>query len=435
MQSVFLNVAGARERGVHAYFDATNRSWYFDLPGNGRATEDEALQYMQGFKRYGLRDDARATLMTHAVVFGDAVLMPWDAFKDELVKNLDDLAWLDPPPGVVCSVCYEEFMETASLRQMRQRSDTLLVASPCGREEHAVCASCLKRVVLNFYSHPVTPTKRTLGCLHDDCGGGAYDLDDFHWLLTDDEFSQLLEHLRKVYTPEFLSVQCAGCPAVLQVENTPSRANRPVALGCTSCSVVTCWQCMSARDYCMCAHGGYGGAFNRFYRPSPGNKCALLRNYELTHTGCLSYLERILLDQPRQTLNMECPCCHALVQKSTECNEMSHCGRKWCYLCGEMCLQNETFMCDHFGDFDCPRYEEVLFWKAGMGCDMYECMEGGCYDDAYDCTVDSHARGRAQKNVRHRQRWFDATLTSTPFRLRNGLLSALKEKYLHHPLL
>lgn len=432
MQRVFLNVPGAREHAVPAFFEEIERTWHFELPHNPRASETDALQYLQGFKRYSLRGDRAAVLMTHAVVSGEAVPVEWDTFKRDTEEHLARLAYL----SLCCSVCCEDFAHVHdSLRDLQEdRNEQILIASPCGHDDHAVCTHCLKKTVLNFYSHPVTKTKPMLGCIHDGCDTMAtYDLTDFHWLLEDDEFSQLLDHLKQVLIPDLLSVQCAGCSTTLQLENTNARANRPVSLLCASCHMTTCWQCTSLRDYCMCMHPGYGGTFNRFYRPSSNNKRTLLRNYELTMEICLPYLET-LLATPTEPLSMECPCCHALVQKSVACNEMAHCGRKWCYLCGEMALQNETFMCDHYG-YQCPRYEETLFWKLEMGCDQYACQEGICYDETDDCCLDAHAKGRCQKNVRHRQRWFDAAIESTPFRLRNALLTTLCTKYPYHPLL
>ena len=118
------------------------------------------------------------------------------------------------------------------------------------------------------------------------------------------------------------------------------------------------------------------------------------------------------------------------------CNEMSHCGVKWCYCCGKQTLPNETLFMDHFGH-QCPRFESCHFWRE-QGAHGYRCIESICYDEVHDCCRAEHKRGRENKNIIHRCMWLTTFLTNTPPMLRIWLIGWLRAifmpqgKYWHH---
>jgi len=92
------------------------------------------------------------------------------------------------------------------------------------------------------------------------------------------------------------------------------------------------------------------------------------------------------------------PCgkCGTMLQRSSDCNALSHCRHETCFACGE--TEEGHLPGTHWFTSDnetgCPRYDEQLLTVLLTG--MYTCQYNHCYTDGEPCTVASHQFGRQQ---------------------------------------
>ena len=421
MQLIFLNINPSVQLPAIYYEDG----WLFQLPSGVEVDLIHALQFLATKRRYPTRTlPTIRNVRTHYMVDGELKAIPWSRYlsiMEEIDHQLLNM--------YECFCCCNTFASVVDLKDVT--NDWILVKSPCGNADHHCCTDCLRTILLNFYSHPVTKASPTLNCFFPDCGDpSTYELSDMKPLFTDDEFQQLRAHVEKMQVPDTLSVQCYHCEEMIVTPMKDAYKNRQcIHLGCCqpTCNAIeapsTCWNCMNKASHCLCrllpdlSLEKYSGSFNRYYRP-------LQRNFQLTRETCLRNLKHIIR-HPRLPLAMQCPKCNAYIQKSGECNEMSHCGIKWCYCCGRQTLPNETLLFDHFGKC-CPRYESRKYWQD-RGATQYRCIEHLCYDETRECSCERHKPGIEEKNIVHRACWLAQFLESTPPKLAEWLVRWLLE--------
>ena len=354
----------------------------------------------------------------HLIVEVEDCCLPWKVFAANYVRVTDyngilpinyqsfAVAFTIPPVTYDCDICCDTFIE--------------IFESPC---QHNICGDCWKKILLNFYNHPVTKIMPYLHCPFENCKctlKSKY----FKKLLNKDEYSQLRDHIKKMREPDVLSVECPGCSNICTAPRQENYNRMHISIACPTCTTTTCYHCSAFEHDCLCMRMPRWllqvspGHVNRMYRHNIHK-----RNKDLTVEGCVTEIAKMLRNAS-EPLIMECPDCSAKIVKSTECNEISHCSWKWCYLCGEMTLPCETFLCDHFSDRMCPRYESTIFWNEA-GAAGYRCQENVCYCDGRECTEDTHAEGRKEKNVVHRLMWLRNYMRNTPMRLRGEILKML----------
>ncbi len=365
---------------------------------------DVLLQFIASKRRYNLRrdptiDDLRVTYP----VEGEQKPIPWTEFV--MIEATNDLNLSEIHE---CFACCTTFANVQPANRLKL-GDVALIESPCGNPDHHVCVDCFRSILLNFYSHPITKSSPTMCCFFPDCGYKSKVYKDAEALFTPDEWQQLQAHITKVTTPEMLRCNCHNCHNMISMPMGPQHKNGAnVNIGCVECDTKTCWHCNCASQQCQCSNlNSRSGKFNRHFRP-------LLRNYEIGIDLCRQNFDRVLAN-PTEPMGMPCPKCGAFVEKSVACNQMSHCGVKWCYLCGMQTLPTEDALVDHFGRH-CPLYESrdcQCYWQK-RGARDYYCREHICYDDWQSCTTPSHALGRKQKHVLHRVKWMLVMLRNLP---------------------
>lgn len=416
MQVVFLNINPTVQ--LPAVFDGETEEWSFVLPSGLEVDLHFALQFLATRRRYPTRTMPTVrSLRTYYMVEGHLQEIPWTQYLDIMATIDTQLSNL-----YECFCCCDTFASVVPLKDA-VHGELALIQSPCDNADHHCCTACMRTILLNFYSHPVTKTSPSLTCFFPDCGSPhAHCLDDMQRIFTVEEFQQLKNHVERMQIPDTLSVPCYRCEEVIVVPMKESYKNLEcIHLGCTQTGCTgasTCWNCMNKGSRCLCTTlpqsmvEQYGGAFNRFYRP-------LQRNFELTRETCLANIQHIIR-HPKLPLAMQCPKCNAYIQKSAACNEMSHCGVKWCFCCGYQSLQNETLLMDHFGK-KCPRYESRHYWRE-QGASNFQCIEQLCYDEYSECTCEIHRKGREEKNIVHRSQWLIQFLQSTPPKLQRWLI-------------
>jgi hypothetical protein len=318
MQFVFLYGYPDVQLLASYYLDADE--WVFQIPNTLEEIRmEEALLYLTSKRRYPTRTRPTvAALCTTYVIEGEWKVIRWTAFLETQATVSHQLMHLHE-----CFCCCESFPAVFDVKDVTTMDQVALVQSPCGDTDHACCTHCLRTILLNFYSHPVTKASPQLKCFFPDCGGhGVYPVDHFKGLFTPSEFDQLKHHISKMQVPDTLSVPCYTCEEVIVVPMGPRYKNREqIHLGCKEKCCVgesTCWHCTENSNTCLCDYqlsSSLHGAWNPYYRP-------IQRNYELTRDTILKNINQII-EYPTLPMAMRCPKCDAWVQKSVACNEMS----------------------------------------------------------------------------------------------------------------
>ena len=156
------------------------------------------------------------------------------------------------------------------------------------------------------------------------------------------------------------------------------------------------------------------GTFNRYLaRPdAQPDEPTLLRNFEVTPAMVWAELDR--LAAPDVADHHTCAGCGAHVARAEACNEMRHCHRRWCNVCGHRGLDNERIPVDQwFPVGPCPRDD------ADMPVPEYRCRDGVCQGlHAGDCDREDHAAGRAAKHLHCRRARAMTLMNSLPPSLR-----------------
>jgi hypothetical protein len=83
-------------------------------------------------------------------------------------------------------------------------------------------------------------------------------------------------------------------------------------------------------------------------------------------------------------MEIRCKECHTFLEKTTQCNAVSHCGWETCYCCGYSDVVIPSY---HWKQ--CPRYNSD--YKKVVK--EYTCQEGQCYNDDHCCGVKDHQPG------------------------------------------
>ena len=413
MQRVFLRPNGAE---VPVFYDLEAFEWQFDVPGTTATRVGAALEYLASQRRYNTRQMPRQEdLLTYTVVNGNLATIPWLEFLELEQQIQEDLMVV-----FECSICYEGFPAYFDDFQPVEGPDHVcLIDAPCNNPDHMVCTTCLRRMLLNFYSHPATTATPYLSCVFPDCPSTTRMGDAWRNLFTAEEAEQITAHLAKVQTPVTIHTNCMACQDVVVSKLKPEHKNNDqVVLECRSCRTNYCWHCEESQCVCLSTPRFYANKMNRYMNG--------MRNYMLTDPLIQAQIAKILEGGDKTSMVMECPKCGAQVLKSVSCNEMQHCGVKWCYCCGRQTLANETVLLDHFA-FICPRYESRRYWH-NLGASSYCCVENVCYTDQKECTIQAHSIGRCEKNLHLKLRWLCCLVNSLPRQFVNSTIEYVKKE-------
>jgi hypothetical protein len=137
-------------------------------------------------------------------------------------------------------------------------------------------------------------------------------------------------------------------------------------------------------------------AFNHFfYKPNKmprDNQNLMFRNHELTKEVIMQQLKEIAdANNPL----IKCFECLVPMQKTEQCNTLTHCGIERCYCCGRSGTDTHD-LGDHWdtsGMHGCPRFDHSKFWNDIAKCNFL-CQEGTCYGhDIGECKNKNHKSG------------------------------------------
>jgi len=99
--------------------------------------------------------------------------------------------------------------------------------------------------------------------------------------------------------------------------------------------------------------------------------------------------ERIQNTKFPDCLTLYCATCDTALEKRTACNEVRHCNRYMCWICG--LSSTESIPLEHWRT--CPRFE---FLYHSTVAPAYACEEGKCYTETHNCQIEGHTEGLRQ---------------------------------------
>jgi len=225
------------------------------------------------------------------------------------------------------------------------------------------------------------------------------------------------------------SIPCQGCNSILVRDaitgsntSTPtlfcpnSQCTRYKEHVCYTCQMRCvdancCAVCMESRE---CENPEY---LNRYYiDPNTKKMC---KNKDITLDMALAYIQYI---KESDKILPHCTLCNVAIEKSVDCNAISHCGCEICYVCGRREIPEATKK-DQVGLESshwvrCPRFFECDQVKHELG---YVCKQGKCFSEHEPCMEKSHQKGIKDLEQFRKERHLGAFVESLPVRIKRGL--------------
>jgi len=259
-----------------------------------------------------------------------------------------------------------------------------VVAGACGDASHGVCVACVRAMV------SARPGVRP-GCVATNGPAGSYaDGCPPSTRFRDRDLAVMIDRteMEVIHAAERVSARCGRCgtPGVLDVRANLVRCAEGTASACGEATCFTCGAVTGGAPH-MCRDDR--GAWNHHYPARRGDGAPFLRNFEVT----ADVIARAVADvQADDRCRVACTTCGVMLEKTTDCNSLGHCGTEHCYACGFAALPGSSIPANHWEA--CLRYDTDERWQTEHGVREYLCVGGRCHDDARDCEHDAHRVGR-----------------------------------------
>lgn len=366
-------------------------------------------------------------------------------------SDLDDLAVLVNNEAPLLQNGFHPIATLSDCDEGIPLCNTIFYA-PCGK--HAVCYDCLKRIALNFNSHPIGHEDSLIPCPYpfdntceNDIGMKNYfSHSDIKKILSSDEYDMYMRHAERFQFPGYEIVKCPRpiiindrgdiglCDAciLVPIKAIQNTSEGHLIMECdqnSKCYRRSCYHCHTLvrrrglrRDedilgnndvntnigsicndeniYCercvTSTENTNPKCRNRyFYKPDKrrnDGQNMLYRNEEIPDDVIIDQLLEIVESENLFTRCMECL---TTIYKTEQCNTITHCGVERCYACGRTGT-HEQDLGDHWdvsGVKGCPRFDHSSFWNEWGHCG-FKCREGYCYSDTIGpCTLEEHQGG------------------------------------------
>jgi hypothetical protein len=331
---------------------------------------------------------------------------------------------------LICTICCATYTvdepKTLNEIDINEIESTEIILNPC--RNHSYCIGCLRFLALNFDNHHIgyedpfikcEPTFEDEECINIMGLPNYFMHNDIRKILSDEEYQQYTVHAEKHQFPGYEVIKCprpiienghikrceAGILVPIDVIKTTDRGD--LIIFCDQndlCYRKTCYHCQNlvgrrARNcmHCMTMNEANDPqAYNHyFYRPGKqprDGKEKMFRNKDLTKKIILDQIKEIILsDYPL----VKCFECLVIMEKTEQCNTLSHCGMERCYCCGRSGTTTHD-LGDHWdtsGMHGCPRFDHSRYWNEIANC-KFQCSEGKCYGhDIGSCKNSKHAKG------------------------------------------
>ena len=284
-----------------------------------------------------------------------------------------------------------------------------ICAGPCKNIDHLICTACLLKIITNKSANPINENQPEIYCQYpfsEKCNC-CYNTENFKTIIDHAEFEKLKTRQREFRYPGMEVSKCF-CGSETLVSRKTIRATQKgnIILQCSSteaCGKEFCYHCQRETsagetqcNFCINSDPREDPQAWNFYYQRPevlgGAYGHLLRNYEITEAIAKSQINEIII---MEKLTPKCPECETYMQKTIECNGMTHCNIQKCYVCGLHTTKSGHIDDSHWdaaGKYGCPRYDHHAFWNQ-VACCNFKCRDGYCHDECSDCIDINHKNG------------------------------------------
>jgi hypothetical protein len=299
----------------------------------------------------------------------------------------------------------------------------VLVANVCG--VHMVCGGCLAQVSRTSHWDPTHCISMAAErCAAHPDAAMVRTIEKLAGVFVSNADKRQRERLALTCTLPRLQTTSASddapkCRGRLALDDTQT------AYCCSRCRRVSCLQCkselLSPDRGCMVCYVSARGtrlsvpsALFPFITRQPAERARLVeqeavpeaiahlyRNSELTAALIAETTYDIIASD---FLYVRCAVCNVPIEKSQDCNEISHCGVTRCYFCGITTTKGASGIGgDHWTPHDdplcrsrCPRFDSSAYIRKAIP--TYLCADGVCHDLDKDCHDPRHATGIVEYN-------------------------------------
>ena len=317
--------------------------------------------------------------------------------------------YLYPDESNTCNVCNIEYNKRGELR-----------ISSCRRVDHVVCIYCLYRYAELYVSVPgslpnqyITPqfsfsSTRTpscqLTCIGASGCAGIYSNSVWVDVLRQNELllNNVLTKIRQNIIENPVATE------ICNICNSVSHVNKQGLTKCIGCGTSKCVWCLDLQ----CKEGNYC-SHSTIYEP---NRFMNGKRKLFITSNDISYIKSRIMDQSG-VVRVHCPVCDVLLQKTSACNELHHCGRAICYVCGASSLPWEPAHLpshhwahenDTLSSPRCARFDSHSMWSA---CG-YMCTSACVGVNEADCVNQTHQSGIFSMNMARRDIMLDRLIKS-----------------------
>lgn len=302
-----------------------------------------------------------------------------------------------------------------------------LIFQPCGIKKHKICKKCLYKLVESI---PISEASPELKCQYpfEKCNSPKTYNDEIILRILKNRFFIYAEAKEKYINPDYTKKRCGVCNAVSYVI-TNSQCNEYM---CTACNIINCTTCCEA-FYCACyLFNAYNNPVNfNYFFPKTKKRRLFLTDYKFKNEELtVPFITKFLLKKFQEDVTyVACPVCDIKIERTEDCNAISHCHTEICNACGMFSNIGEKLK-DHWsarGFRGCPRWYNDPCLVDSL--EDFKCVEGDCHGHLIgNCQVEDHKKGLLEYTLKKKKKLLYHYLINTPKQTRDKVISKLKGK-------
>lgn len=326
-----------------------------------------------------------------------------------------------------CCICFE-----------KKNVYSQMIYQPCRIKTHRICKVCLKKMISTI---PISSTKPFIKCQYpfSECQSKNNYKEEIIMKILKDRFFIYKEANSKYLTTDLYTKTCGLCNFVVYIDKTVVKSDalyNPM-FRCTNCYTVNCFTCSKVTNYSSCEDCYYYNFytnpknFNYFF-PKPKSKRDYLTDYKYLNSELEpKYITNFITKMfKNEDLYIMCPVCQTMIEKTEDCNAISHCHTEICIACGMFSNIGEKLE-DHWsarGVRGCPRWNSDPCILDNV--ENYQCVEKECYGHYIgNCTDPSHEQGIMEFKLYKKRKMMKHYIINIPRRIRREVISNLPVYY------
>ena len=303
------------------------------------------------------------------------------------------------------------------------------IKQPCYDEKHRICTSCIFKIIKTI---PISKAKPSICCQYpyEECKKEYSDL--FIKSVLKDKYP-IYSYAKDSYMfSDYCVDYCPGCKNTMVFDDTLEYGS---VYECVYCSLYYCFTCglETNTKESICSRCKTYESINpyeknyffykSFYTRQDASDYFLMNKDIDPFDACRQIVEKV------KKGSVNCPCCITPLQRSEQCNALSHCHIEICFWCGQFSKVGQSLQ-DHWS----ARGNGCLRWNSDPGMKKYLpdylCIEGECYaHNSGDCSDTAHDIGKEMYDEFKKKLFVYHALKSLLPRIRYKVISYFPREY------